>query len=721
MSQETCRYQVHTTPSREGEDVSAWLCRDRVRAASFFSVKGEAISLIHRLPHIVAGFLGAVLFVGVMFSRVQGQTSPADTSARDSLPSYLLQEVTVTSQRIPRPAITSPALAQVMTRRAIDLNGGTSLATILGPTVGLFIKDYGGPSSLKTISQRGLGAEHTLILLNGMPINSAHTGGFDLGLLSSFDIGSVEVVRGGQSALQGAHAVAGVVNILSRAMADGVIADAGATMGSFGYRQYHAAVGDGALPFRWRVSASHEESQENYPFTFTNGPQSFSLIRRNADMAVDRMTANVSAIVSPVVRLGAFAAYLDGERGVPGIVAGPYSASRARQTDRSLLMQLTATVFPASWWSWETCVQGVYTTERYHDPDLVIGYVPVDNTTTGREVHIDSHVSIDAAERTKVYAGLDGSSIRGEGNAYRSEVARRSWGASVALEHTLLGNRDAFHVDLFPAVRYDRVADQVEAWSPQCGAFVQMPITMPFGFRDASIRGRGMISRNFRAPTFNELYYAGGGGIGNPDLRPERSTGYEAGVGFSGRWWAEHHLDVTGFVSMMTDRIVWVPASGGNVTPRNLRVVDVRGVEIQYVLITNDLRIDVNYVRERSLKMSEDYAGDPNTHVPVIYAPEESAGLEGMWTIDPGIPGIRGLDLSARYELVGYRTITEDARDILPAYHVVGAGVGVHVSVGPCQARLKLHVENLLDASYQVMAGYPMPPRSVRFSFDLSY
>ena len=48
------------------------------------------------------------------------------------------------------------------------------------------MKDYGGPSGLKTISQRGLGTEHTLLLLNGLPVNSMHNGGFDLGLLSSY-------------------------------------------------------------------------------------------------------------------------------------------------------------------------------------------------------------------------------------------------------------------------------------------------------------------------------------------------------------------------------------------------------------------------------------------------------------------------------------------------------------------------------------------------------
>ena len=197
-SQETCRYQVHPTPSREGEDVSVRPACAAARAASFFCVKGEAFSLPSPSRYSTLLFFCVMVLLTAAVSPSQAQTD--SVSQRDTLHSYVLQEIIVTSQRIPRSALTAPALIQVISRRAIDLTGGSSLATVLGPASGLFIKDYGGPSGLKTISQRGLGAEHTLILLNGMPINSAHTGGFDLGLLSSDDIGAVEMVGGRRGA-----------------------------------------------------------------------------------------------------------------------------------------------------------------------------------------------------------------------------------------------------------------------------------------------------------------------------------------------------------------------------------------------------------------------------------------------------------------------------------------------------------------------------------------
>lgn len=643
------------------------------------------------------------------------------TRGADSLRTYLLHEVIVTSQRIPRPVLTSPSQAMVLSRRAIDASGGVSLGTILAAASGLFVKDYGGVSGLKTVSQRGLGTEHTLLLLNGLPANSAHNGGFDLGLFSTYDIGSIEIIQGGQSALQGAHAVAGVVNVLTRAMEEGRSVEGGITVGSFGYRNAHLAAGDGTSDVRWRVSASRERSDEDYPFDLFNGPVRYALVRTNADIHADRLTASWSMPSGGNLRFSGTAALMDAERGVPGVVTGPYSAGRGRQADRTALVQASVTTMPLSLVTWETRFQGQYAYQRYRDPGLVIGFLPVDNYTTTRDVHVESHAGVHVGNGTQIYAGGDVAFIRGDGNTYRSDARRTAWGGAVAAEHAVVGSATSFRVVLFPALRYDHVSSSLEAWSPQLGILLYAPWEMPVLFRDASIRVRAMASRNFRAPTFNELYYAGGGGIGNPDLRPEHSVGYEAGVGWSGWWVGEHTVDVTGFVTDMTDRIVWVSAPGGNVTPRNLRRVDSRGLEVTYGFDAGWLRVDVHYTRQRSLKMSEDFPGDPNTHTPVIYVPGEMANMQAAWAYDPGGNVVREVHCSAAYAFVGHRFITEDAQDFLPAYDTFSAGMGCSLEIGHVGMHLDLQVENVLGASYEVMAGYPMPPRTFRITCAVSY
>ncbi len=719
-SQETCRYQVHTSLRGKERDVCVRHTCARMCAASFFVSKGEAFSLLLRLEHTRLPVLLVACLVAMSDTAAAQQDTSLSRSA-DSVRTYLLHEMIVTSQRIPRPAITSPSQAVVLSRRTIGASGAVSLGTILAAASGLFVKDYGGVSGLKTVSQRGLGTEHTLLLLNGLPANSAHNGGFDLGLFSTYDIGSIEIVQGGQSALQGAHAVAGVVNVLTRTMEEGKTVEGGLTVGSYGYRALHLAAGDGASSFRWRVSASRETSDEDFPFELTNGPIQYAMVRRNADIHADRLAASWTLPVDANLQFSGTAAVLDADRGVPGVVTGPFSAGQGRQADRTALVQasLTATLAPSV--TWETRLQGQYAYQRYRDPGLIIGFVPVDNHLTTRDVHVESHAAVRMGERTKIYAGGDLALVQGDGNTYRNDARRTAWGGAVAAEHTLLGSMGSLHAVLFPALRYDHVSSSLEAWSPQLGLLVRMPVSMPGMAHDASVRIRAMASRNFRVPTFNELYYAGGGGVGNPDLRPERSVGYEAGVGWSGWWLGEHRMDLTGFITDMTDRIVWVSAPGGNVTPRNLRRVDSRGVEVTYGFAAGGFCFDAHYARQRSLKMSQDYAGDPNTHVPVIYAPEETAGVLGSWASATGLNVLGEVEFSASYSYVGHRFITEDAQAFLPAYHVLSAGIGCVLGVDPVRVHLDLHVDNVLGASYEVMAGYPMPPRSFRMTCEVSY
>lgn len=83
----------------------------------------------------------------------------------------------------------------------------------------------GGPGS-QTISLRGLGAERTLVLLNSKRAGPAGTRGgvtaFDLNVLPSSIIRSVEILKDGASSIYGSDAIAGVVNILTKTSTDGI-------------------------------------------------------------------------------------------------------------------------------------------------------------------------------------------------------------------------------------------------------------------------------------------------------------------------------------------------------------------------------------------------------------------------------------------------------------------------------------------------------------------
>ena len=83
----------------------------------------------------------------------------------------------------------------------------------------------GGPGS-QTIDLRGLGANRTLVLLNGRRAGPAGTRGavssFDLNVLPLSVVDDIQILKTGASSIYGSDAVAGVVNILTNRSADGL-------------------------------------------------------------------------------------------------------------------------------------------------------------------------------------------------------------------------------------------------------------------------------------------------------------------------------------------------------------------------------------------------------------------------------------------------------------------------------------------------------------------
>jgi iron complex outermembrane receptor protein len=156
---------------------------------------------------------------------------PAGTPA-NSPPLHQLPAVEVTGTRLGRPLAESPAPSVVITRAEIERSGRTSLAHLLldyPEFPGGAVTDAIAISSVHGVSGanlRGLGEGNTLVLVDGRrTVAAANTFGdtvfVDLNRLPPALVERVEVLKGGASAVYGADAVAGVVNIVTRRRASG--------------------------------------------------------------------------------------------------------------------------------------------------------------------------------------------------------------------------------------------------------------------------------------------------------------------------------------------------------------------------------------------------------------------------------------------------------------------------------------------------------------------
>ncbi|MDO9453562.1 MAG: TonB-dependent receptor [Stagnimonas sp.] len=128
-----------------------------------------------------------------------------------------LEPVFVTATRTPVPADDVLAATITITRADIERTQANDIADLLRLHAGLDIGRSGGPGQLTSVFIRGGESDHTLVLIDGVRINPSTIGGAALANLTPEVIERIEIVKGPRSTLYGSDAIAGVINIITRA------------------------------------------------------------------------------------------------------------------------------------------------------------------------------------------------------------------------------------------------------------------------------------------------------------------------------------------------------------------------------------------------------------------------------------------------------------------------------------------------------------------------
>lgn len=182
---------------------------------------------------IIAGLAVAASLGAPAAALAQAGDLPTTTAAADTD----VDELVVTGSRIRRNEFSSPDPVQVISAETGRLRGVADTGALLrsatvvsgSPQVTTTISSAfvteGGPGA-QTVSLRGLGANRTLVLLNGRRAGPAGTRGgvssFDLNVLPASAIDRIDILKDGASSIYGSDAVAGVVNIITKRDTDGV-------------------------------------------------------------------------------------------------------------------------------------------------------------------------------------------------------------------------------------------------------------------------------------------------------------------------------------------------------------------------------------------------------------------------------------------------------------------------------------------------------------------
>lgn len=153
------------------------------------------------------------LFISSIFLFISISVSAQTDSVKTTL-----SEIIVTATRTETPTIALGSSVSVITSEDISKRQLNTVVDVLRELPGLLVTQQGGPGKLSYVFLRGANTNHTLVILDGVVMNdpSSPNNAFDFSYLNTNDIERIEVVRGPQSTLYGSDAIAGVINIITK-------------------------------------------------------------------------------------------------------------------------------------------------------------------------------------------------------------------------------------------------------------------------------------------------------------------------------------------------------------------------------------------------------------------------------------------------------------------------------------------------------------------------
>ncbi|MFA7593561.1 MAG: TonB-dependent receptor [Thiohalobacteraceae bacterium] len=645
---------------------------------------------------------------------------------------------------VAQPLSTAPAVASVITADDIRRMGAVDLNQVLETVPGLHV----GLSSLRfspVYSFRGIHSDknpQVLVLINGTPITQAFLG--DRGANFNLPVESIrriEVIRGPGSAVYGADAYAGVIDITTKTAADydgvetgvrGGSFDSAAAWGMYGGRvngidvalSIEASTTDGDSGRRVGSDAQTVFDQV-FGTTASRAPGSFSTGADRVDTRIDLGTSDwfvrfwnwrqtdqgvgpgLSQALDPTGR-GEGDNYLL-ETGLRERPLTEHWSAEARISYMDINTRSRQTLLPAG------AVLPIGADGNVN-PIAPVGLISFPDGLIGNPEVYERHARLDLVTH---YSGMRNHAWRIGAGIYRAEVTPKETknfgpgvidGTASPIDGTLTsvtGTPYIFITDEARTVKYVSLQDQwglAPDWSltagvrydhySDFGATVNPRLALVWNTRQ-NLTTKFLYGRAFRAPSFAELFTINNPvGLGNSDnVDPETIETFE--VAFDYQPTFDTRIGVSVFNYNARDLIRFVPDSNGlTATAANTAGQDGHGFELELDShLTPALDLRTHYAYQRST--------DRETDAQAAFSPEHQAYVQLRW---------RPVDLwevSTQVKWVGERVREPgDPRDPLEGYALLDGALTRTGARG--QWSLQLSLLNLLDTDAREPS--PMEP-----------
>ncbi len=600
--------------------------------------------------------------------------------------------ITVTPNRREVPIDQVGSTVTVVTSEDIELRQQRTVPDVLRTIPGISVIQNGGPGGSTTVSLRGTNTNHAKVLIDGIDVGDPSTanGAFDFGNLLTSDVERIEVVRGPQSGLYGSDAIGGVINIVTKRGKGPARATAAIEGGSFETLNMAAGLSGATGRFTYAFDAAHLHAGDTPVTPLSLLPAGRARIGDKADNLT--LSTRLGAKLSDDFDLGFVARYVDASLRFTGDDFSTFPATPAAAQSRSL-NTMALTRLEATHRSFEGFEQRLGVSYTEHDREIrgIDAFTP-DTAYTGDRTKVDWLGTYQLVPGHSVIGGLEAATDKLDDRSTRAENDTSA--GFVQLD------------SVFGGALYNSVSLRHDD-NDRFGGVTTWRIAPSYRIEVTDTRLKASYGTGFKAPSLSQLFvsYPAFNFFANPNLKPERSTGYDAGFEqavMKGRF----RFGATYFHNDIDDLIT---TNAGFTSLENRPSATTFGIEsfVSFAVTPHlTLRGDHTYTEAR----------DNETGNALLRRPKHKATLSATWQVtEDSTLSLSTLHVGARVD--GNRDFSVQ-RLTAPSYTVINLA-GTH----ELNQRTTLfgRVENLTDKQVQDPTGFERPGLGVFVGVKVRY
>ena len=549
-----------------------------------------------------------------------------------------------------------------------------SLTEVLNFNTTIYFKEN-GYGMVSSPSFRGTNASQTAVIWNGIPINSNLNGQTDFNTIAPSSFNTIIIRSGGGSTQYGSGAVGGSIHLNNTIdFQKKKSSDLRLSYGSF-------STINGV--FKSKFSSDKKYIDLGIDFISSeNDYEYIDLNQKNENGNFDKLNVAVNAGLNlGKSTLSWNSNYFSGTRKFSGTITSPSKDSYKDITTRNLV------TWNKTYNKWKNTIKVAHTFERYRyypQPENQL-YFEGQSTTYLGDYQLEYEINKDL----KISSIINYTYIRSKGT--NIGVNDRNTLAAIFLWKHHLNKKLSYGINL----RQEFLTDFE---NPFLASFdVNYAINKYY-----SLKANG--SKNYRTPTFNDLYWNSGG---NENLNPETSYQVEISNQFI---WNQFQLNITGFYISSEDLIKWQPGEDGLFTPVNISKTKNSGIEVNGTFSKSFNKHELNLVFNYSYTAAKDLEKNKQ----LIYVPYHKV---------TGAFNYYYKKFSAYYQLLfnGEVFTTTDNYGILDRYSVSNLGLEYLIQENLFPIKIGIKFNNIFNTYYENVAYRPMPNRNIQTFINLKF